>query len=170
MVPSERMVTLFGVASLLFLIRPRRKRERSEDPQVLALVHEGPNRAALQKISREAGLALTWWECRVARKFEIAPIVIYDRELSPVHWPENIHALARKSPRPYIILLSSSIDANLSDELQRAGGCDILRTPLDREMLLGAVQRAWQLWRSLQHVRPPDAALRDDSLADGIED
>ncbi len=170
MVSSEHMVTLFGVASLLFLMRPRRKREQPETPQVLALVLEGPNRVALQKISRETGLALTCWGRRLPQGLEIAPIIIYDRELSPMHWPESIHALARKSPRPYIILLSSSVDANLWDELQRVGGCDILRTPLDPETLLGAVQRAWQLWRSLRHVRPPDAALRDDPLADGIED
>jgi FixJ family two-component response regulator len=136
---------------------------------VLAFVREGPNRVALRKISADAGLALTCRERAAPTELEIAPIIIYDRELSPAHWPQAIHALARKSPRPYIILLSSSVDANLWDELQRAGGCDILRTPLDQEALLGAVQRAWQLWRSLRHVRP-DTALRDDPLADGIED
>lgn len=155
---------------MLFLVRPRWKRELPENPPVLALVQEGPTRVALQKISGDAGLALTCRGRRDPKGLDVAPIIIYDRELSPMHWPENIHELARKSPRPYIILLSSSIDANLWDELQRVGGCDILRTPLDREMLLGAVQRGWQLWRSLRHVRPPDAALRDDAFADGIKD
>jgi FixJ family two-component response regulator len=142
-----------------FLVR----RKQPSNPRVLALIREGPNLLALRSIFQEAGLALTFWERRLPNRVEIAPIVIFDRELSPVHWPDQVRDLANKSPRPYIILLSSSIDTNLWDELQRVGGSDILRTPLDRESLLAAIRRAWQLWRSLR-------ALRDDPLANGIED
>ena len=35
-----------------------------------------------------------------------------------------------------MILLSSNADPNLWDELQRAGGSDILRTPVTRNELL----------------------------------
>jgi hypothetical protein len=37
-------------------------------------------------------------------------------------------------------LLSPNADANLWDELQRAGGSDILRTPFDRADLLLAAR------------------------------
>jgi FixJ family two-component response regulator len=85
----------------------------------------------------------------------VPPIVIYDRELSQYNWREIFGILTRQSPRPYMILLSPTADQNLWDELQRVGGCDILRAPVDRENLLGAVRRAWLLWHSQQKVRSP---------------
>jgi FixJ family two-component response regulator len=66
-----------------------------------------------------------------------------------------VRDLARKSPRPYVILLSPNADTNLWDELQRVGGCDILRTPINRDKILRAVKRAWLLWRNQQQVRSP---------------
>ena len=61
--------------------------------------------------------------------------------------------LTKESPRPYVILLSPNVDQNLWDELQRVGGSDILRAPVNREDLLWAVTRAWLLWRGQQNVR-----------------
>jgi FixJ family two-component response regulator len=86
---------------------------------------------------------------------DLPPIIIYDRESSAHNWREVVGALASQSPRPYVILLSPSADANLWDELQRAGGSDILRTPVSRDHLLGALRRAWLLWQSQQQVRLP---------------
>ena len=51
-----------------------------------------------------------------------------------------------------MILLSPTTDNNLWDELQRLGGSDIQRTPLNRDKMLWAVKRAWFLWCSQQEV------------------
>jgi FixJ family two-component response regulator len=66
-----------------------------------------------------------------------------------------VRNLSRKSPRPHVILLSPNADANLWDELERVGGSDILRTPINRDKMLRAVKRAWLLWRNQQQVRMP---------------
>src|SRR5262249_20386134 len=111
----------------------------------------------LQSISRDAGWSLTLADnpSGVASLCQsgVPPIVIYDRELSPSHWGEMVWALTRESPRPYVILLSPNADTNLWDELQRMRGSDILRPPVNRDILMGALKRAWQLWRNQQEVR-----------------
>ena len=132
---------------------------RQKAPRILAMVPQGPNRLLLQTISRDAGWALTLSETAPGiapgLQSDVPPIVIYDRELSPYDWREMMRVLAKKSPRPYVILLSPNADTNLWDELQRVGGSDILRTPINRDSVLRAVKRAWLLWRNQQQVRSP---------------
>jgi hypothetical protein len=125
------------------------------------MVPEGPNRIALQAISKDWAVAISVsGSGSDALERGVPPIIVYDRELSPEHWSDSVRALAKKSPRPYIILLSSTADANLWDELERAGGAEILRTPVDRERLLWALVKGWQLWRTQQLVRPHAADVR----------
>ncbi|HTP30837.1 MAG TPA: hypothetical protein VMJ75_01610 [Candidatus Acidoferrales bacterium] len=125
--------------------------------RILALVPEGPNRRILEAASEDAGWALTWSNAEACGG--VPAIVVYDRELSPQHWGEIVRAFAKESPRPYIILLSPTVDANLWTELERAGGSDIVRTPIRRDYLLWALIRAWQLWRTQQNVRTPAGAV-----------
>ncbi len=142
---------------------PERRRHPEEAPhkapRILALVPQGPDRLLLQALSQDAGWALTLSETAPAiapgRQSDTPPIIIYDRELSPLHWGEMVRNLSGTSPRPYVILLSPHADTNLWDELQRVGGSDILRTPINRDKTLRAVKRAWLLWRNQQQVRSP---------------
>jgi len=125
-------------------------------PRVLAFVPEGFNRSMIELVSSEAGWELTISDRLVgiaANAGETAPVILFDRELWPGLWREAVGLLTRRSPRPYLILLSPTSDGNLWEELQRFGGSDILRSPIDRESTLGAVGRAWSLWRSQQQVR-----------------
>ena len=69
--------------------------------------------------------------------------------------------LTRELYRPYVILLSPTVDRNDWDELQRVGGSDILRSPVNRDDLIWAVKRAWQFWRSQQKVYSPLPFRRD---------
>jgi len=154
---------LCGLARSLSLRRPRRQDIRHVEQRILALVPEGPNRTVLQAVSEDAGWALTLSDtemtCASLGPCGVPPIIIYDRDLSPKNWREILRAFAKKSPRPYIILLSSNADPNLWDELQRVGGSDILGTPVTRNELLEALTKAWQLWRIQQKVRLPVAAF-----------
>jgi FixJ family two-component response regulator len=148
------------------LSMPAKRPERVHDtePRIMALVPEGPNRLALEAISEGADWSLTLSESgsnSIASRDSGAPlIIIYDRELSPDHWCDIIRTLARKTPRPYIILLSSNADTNLWDELQRAGGSDILRAPINRDQLIEALAKGRQLWSARQHLGPPVASFR----------
>ena len=127
--------------------------------RILAIVPQGPIRMLVQAISHDAGWTLTLSDSspglHIGKRADLPPIIIYDRDVSPHDWPEAVGALANQSPRPYVILLSPNADANLWDELQRAGGSDIVRTPVSRDRLLGALTRAWLVWHSQQQVRPP---------------
>jgi FixJ family two-component response regulator len=151
----------------VFLSSRRRKMERSreEAPRILAILPLGPSRRLLQSVTDDAGWVLTLSETPPAvgsmRQNNLPPIVIYDRELSPDRWSETVGLLVKSSPRPYVILLSPNADANLWDELQRVGGSDILREPITRDKMAGALKRAWQMWRSQQQVRAPSLTLRD---------
>jgi len=151
---------IFGGISRLFAARHERlERAPGRRPQILAIVSPGPNLAILKTQSRHSGWSLSLSDAgRDAarlRGLEVSPIIIYDRELSPSHWREMVRRFAREVPRPYVILLSPNADANLWDELQRLGGSDILRAPIDRDSLLGAVERGWQFWRNQQQLRTP---------------
>lgn len=137
------------------LVRMSRRRGAAALPnvaRVLAILPTGPDRVLIEALSYEAGWALTISETPSVIPGTF-PIVMYDRELSPHTWRETIRSLTRRSPRPYIILLSRSSDTNLWDELERVGGSDILRTPLDREATLRIVNRARSLWHIQQKVR-----------------
>jgi len=156
-VVDEWKARLCRLARLLSLRHRYPKGARQKAPRVLALVPQGANRLLLQALSRDAGWALTLCETAPGMatmcQWDAPPIIIYDRELSPHHWREMVRVLARRSPRPCVILLSPNADNNLWDELQRVGGFDILRTPINRDNLLWAVRRAWLLWRNQQEVR-----------------
>jgi FixJ family two-component response regulator len=139
--------------------RRRPSEEARPASRILAIVPQGPIRPLVQAISRDAGWTLTLSDTSpglvIGRSSDLPPIIIYDREISPLNWREVIVALTSQSPRPYVILLSPNADTNLWDELQRAGGSDIVRTPVSRDHLLGALKRAWLLWQSQQQVRLP---------------
>ncbi len=136
---------------------PSRRGCREEAPRILAILAPGSDRSLLQAASQDFG-----WNpslsgappCNLPQPHAaVAPIVIYDRELPPYNWRDVFCVLTKESPRPYVILLSPNVDQNLWEELQRVGGSDILRVPLNREDLLWAVTRAWLLWRGQQNVR-----------------
>ncbi len=115
----------------------------------------------LERLSSQAG-----WRISFAGNAEEAveqfrvmevSIVVYDREVNPAGWRQAIRLLCDESPQPYLILLSKTSDRNLWEELERLGGSDILKTPLDAGLAMRAVNRGWSLWRSQQRLRcaPP---------------
>ena len=124
--------------------------------RVVAFVPEGYSRSIIQALSADSGWALTISDTPAGiaqARSESAPVILFDRDLWPGTWREAVGLLTRRSPRPYVILLSPNSDGNLWDELQRFGGSDILRTPIDRETTSRAIERAWLLWRNEQHLR-----------------
>jgi FixJ family two-component response regulator len=131
-------------------------RDRDNCPHALAIMAEGPGRDALQAVFLDAGWRLTIVDNSAPAldpRNERLPIIFYERELNQSGWRLAVSLLSRLSPRPYIILLSSNSDKNLWDELARHGGSDILRTPIDRNAVVRAVESGWSLWRNHQKLR-----------------
>jgi FixJ family two-component response regulator len=138
-----------------WLLPTRKDQVTEEAPRIVAIVREGRDSALLAALSRQSGWALTLSETPETITSGVPPVILYDRALAPSNWSEVIGAWTVKPHRPYVILLSPKTDANLWEELQRAGGSDILRLPLNRDHVLKAVKRAWKVWCSQQHVRSP---------------
>jgi FixJ family two-component response regulator len=145
---------LFGGVSRWLALGRERKRTRTRRLRILALVAPGPERQLLKAAARDAGARLNVTDAvsRIVfqRASDVPPIVLLDRSLVPDLWRAIVRALARTSPRPYVILLSPTADANLWDELQRVGGSDLVRSPFQHQALLEALERAGQLWRNQQ--------------------
>ena len=127
--------------------------ETHEDaPRILAIVPHGPDRLLLQATSQDIGWALAFAGAPPGILSGcpgiIPPIVIYDRRLPPYNLREILGMLTRGSSRPYVILLSPTIERDDWDELLRAGRCDLLHSPVNRDDLIWAVRRAWESCRS----------------------
>jgi DNA-binding NtrC family response regulator len=133
-----------------------------DDLRALAIMGAGPDRDALQAIFHDADWALTITDTPVSaidlQREGPAPIVLCERELTTYDWRATVSGLSRLSPRPCVILLSGSSDRNLWDELGRCGGCDILRTPVERDAVMRTVRAGWSLWRHQQRLRLPAEA------------
>jgi len=153
---------ILGGIATWFPSRRDRVEGARQQMRVLALMTDGPNRLLLQAaIAQKAGWCLTFADTASAivfrRTSEVPPIIIFERQLFPDRWGGMVKLLAKNSPRPYVILLSPSVDANLWDELPRAGGSDILRDPINRDSVLDALERARQFWCNQQQVQVPVA-------------
>jgi len=125
-------------------------------PSILAIVPKGADRTTLDTISRGEGWGLIFEDSLTAASMGMEgtpPIVLYDCRLPDPDWSRGVRVLSRSASRPCVILISPRCDRNLWDELERAGGSDILRSPIEPEQVLVAVRRAWLLWQSLNHVR-----------------
>lgn len=144
------------------------KARGNDQHRILAIVPDGPFRRVLQSVSAQAGWALEVRSCVDSiDPCSVPSIVIYDREVSPNQWPDVIRNFMKESPRPYVILLSSNVDNSLWDELQRAGGSDILRIPATPDRLVAALSAGWQLWSAQRRWHEP---LRDNTLAHRVKD
>lgn len=125
--------------------------KRRNAPLILAVIPPGPCRNMVERIASEAGFTVS-----VSNDPSIAAasaIIIYDLDLSNRSWADDVMALTMRSPRPYLILLSPNTDINLWGELQRVGGSDLLRKPIDPERMIRAIKRGWMIWRSQQRTR-----------------
>jgi DNA-binding response OmpR family regulator len=92
--------------------------------------------------------ACTWTDALAAQAEFSFPIILYDRDLSGLHWHEGVQVMARARRPPAVILLSYVADPYLWDELVQAGGFDVLPRPFRREETLAMIEFAHTHWRT----------------------
>jgi len=118
----------------------------------------------LETLARESGWAFiaeeTARETLMDKRKQVPPIVIYDSRVNHLEWSQTVRDIRSAPSCPCVILLCTTCDRNLWDELERAGGSDILHAPIDPEEARLTISRAWQLWRGLQQVRRPNGTLQ----------
>jgi DNA-binding response OmpR family regulator len=124
---------------------------------VLAVVEEGPARAAVVEAARQSRWVLDVADslggAMEAQRVRRHAVVVYQRELPGDDWRWAVSRCARMAGQPCVILLSRLTDHNLWVELARHGGSDLLREPVEVPALGAAVQNAWSLWQTQQKLR-----------------
>jgi hypothetical protein len=138
----------------------RRKGEsRQSAPLLIAFLSDPLTLRVVDVVAREFGWALQFAaKPELAMEFgnaKVPTIVLFERDFDAADWRLTLRSFKHWSPRPYVILLSRNMDLNLWDELERVGGSDIVRLPLDREHLIWSVNRALVLLRSRREVGVP---------------
>jgi AmiR/NasT family two-component response regulator len=76
----------------------------------------------------------------------ILPIVLCDRELPGLDWPQDLAQLRRPFRPPALVLLSDLAAGSLWQEVIRYGGFDMLFRPLRQGRLIAALDLARTHW------------------------
>lgn len=76
------------------------------------------------------------------RQQEMISVILYDRDLPGVDWPQAVRALLSCSEPACLILLSGVVDKRLWQSVLQYGGYDVARKPLERATLVPLVNGA----------------------------
>ncbi len=88
-----------------------------------------------------------------------AAIVLCDRDsLSPA-WKQAVSALARTKSRPSVILIASTADSCLWEQVTAAGAYELLRKPASPEALCRAIRAGIAHWQTAQALDAERAHL-----------
>jgi CheY-like chemotaxis protein len=85
------------------------------------------------------------------------PIVLCDRDLPGWDWRELLARIVESSPRSCFLLASRVSDEYLWREVVMHGGYDVVAKPLENDVVIQALQRAWYYWKA----EPPAAKPAD---------
>lgn len=75
-------------------------------------------------------------------------VVLCARELVCVDWRQAFDHVTAVKPKCALILISSTYDDGLWDQVVQQGGYDVLKTPLRQDQTISAVNLAWLYARS----------------------
>ena len=80
------------------------------------------------------------------------PIVLCDRDLPGWDWREVLARIVASSPRSCFLLTSRVSDEYLWREVVKHGGYDVVTRPLEEDLVVQTLKRAWYYWKA---ERPP---------------
>jgi DNA-binding NtrC family response regulator len=76
------------------------------------------------------------------------PIVLCDRDLPGWGWREVLAKMVEASPRICFLLTSRVSDAYLWREVVAHGGYDVVGKPLEEDVVVRTLRRAWYYWKA----------------------
>jgi len=89
-----------------------------------------------------------------------AALAVLDRDLPGMQWRRSIRELASPPQTACVIVLSTTADSNVWEQVGAAGAYEVLSKPVVPDRLADVLQAAWKFWRSQR-------ALHDDARANG---
>jgi|SRR5580692_7134838 DNA-binding NtrC family response regulator len=119
---------------------------------VVALIRGARDRDLLESIAARDGLEIhfadTCDEAWNAANRLKSPVVLCDREVPGIEWPDAVRMLAAAAPHPCVILASPVADDYLWKEIVVRGGYDVLATPLRDADAARAIKLAVSYWKN----------------------
>jgi CheY-like chemotaxis protein len=118
---------------------------RQEDVKALAVLLQGEPWILTR--------ADTWYEALKVMGTVIVPVLLCDRDLPGLDWPNGFGKFRAVLRLPALLLLSDVTSSTLSDDILRFGAFDVLSRPFSKESLISTLEFArthWEMWpRSL---------------------
>ncbi len=119
---------------------------------VIALIRGARDRDLLESIAARDHLDIhfadTCDEAWSAANRLKSPVVLCDREVPGIEWPDAVRILASAVPHPCVILASPVADDYLWKEIVARGGYDVLATPLRDVDAARAIKLAVSYWKN----------------------
>jgi DNA-binding NtrC family response regulator len=134
------------------ILFPSQHPPRPDVPRVLAIT-AAPWDEMFYKELRAAGE----WDLVTARSVREAlplliaqqfPIVLCDRNLPGPGWRDVLAKIVGSSPRSCFLLTSRVCDEYLWREVVTHGGYDVVVKPLEEDVVVRALRRAWYYWKA----------------------
>jgi DNA-binding NtrC family response regulator len=119
---------------------------------IVALIPGGRDRDLLENIAARDRLDIhfadTCDEAWNAANRLKSPVVLCDRDVPGIEWPDAVRILASAVPHPCVILTSPVADEYLWKEIVARGGYDVLATPLRDADAARAIKLAVSYWKN----------------------
>ena len=127
-----------------------RQVSRTDTVRILALMNGDCDFTVLSDVARRMNWTVTLTcdreHAEQLAKSDRFAVILCDRA-SGGNWKEMIAEFIRSSPCAAVILMSSTYDSLLWEEVTSKGGYDVLRKPLSDETVTAVVSRAVTYWR-----------------------
>lgn len=142
----ERVAGFFGS------VRDGAKPDATPAMSVVALIRDRHDRSLLETISVRDHLAIhfadTCEEAWNAANRLKSPVVLCERDVPGIEWPDAVRILASAVPHPCVILTSPVSDDYLWKEIVARGGYDVLPTPLREADTTRSIKLALSYWKN----------------------
>lgn len=119
---------------------------------MVALIRDGRDRALLAVIAGRDHLDIHFADTcdeawNAANRLQ-SPVVLCQRDIPGMEWPDAVQILASAVPRPCVILTSPVADEYLWKEIVARGGYDVLATPLRDADAVRSIKLAMSYWKN----------------------
>lgn len=119
--------------------------------ELLAIRERSKDCMALQSILIHTNWLVHWvadsLEAMLFLSENPVPVLVCPKELPDATWRDLLASTQELPSPPKILVYSDQADQNLGSEVLRAGGYDLLSSPLQRDEVLRGISLACRTWR-----------------------